>query len=118
MTSQALPTFSTAAIAAAMAMAMSIPGLAFAGDRAWRETQPQPVSNTLKWLPAGEARPFFSDLPTDLWDRPFVVTLTSARTIVFYSMGPNGLDDDGRGDDITPEALDDYYRLRKVRHFF
>ncbi len=115
MTFQALSTLTRAAIAAAIALA--IPGMAFAGSPPWDEAQRPPASNTLKWIQAGDAPLLFSDLPTDLWDRPFVVTLTSAQTIVFYSMGPNGLDDEGRRDDVIPEVLNDYYRRRKIRHF-
>ncbi|HEY1077376.1 MAG TPA: hypothetical protein VGE51_11860 [Fontimonas sp.] len=67
-------------------------------------------------LPLEVSRPRFAALPTDPWDRPFVYR-RSAESIVFYSTGPNGIDDDGRGDDFAPKTLDEYFRTRKIRYF-
>jgi general secretion pathway protein G len=43
----------------------------------------------------------------DAWHRPFVYRPRpdgSARPVILYSLGPNGRDDGGRGDDVTPAA--------------
>jgi hypothetical protein len=39
----------------------------------------------------------------DTWDRPihFLTNSTPGQTLLVYSVGPNGIDEGGRGDDVT-----------------
>jgi hypothetical protein len=42
------------------------------------------------------------DLPPDPWGHPYVYVLTGPKGYQIRSMGPNGVDDKGEGDDIVP----------------
>lgn len=48
----------------------------------------------------------------DPWGNPFRGKVSSSEPGFFYSAGPNGIDEDGRGDDIR--FLDDNGRVRKA----
>jgi hypothetical protein len=51
-----------------------------------------------------EADPPYSAVALDGWDRPFVYRMAGEGPPILYSTGPNGIDEQGAGDDLKAAA--------------
>jgi len=53
-----------------------------------------------------EANPPYSAVALDGWNRPFVYRMAGEGPPILYSIGPNGIDEQGTGDDLKAAAGD------------
>lgn len=51
-----------------------------------------------------EADPPYRAVALDGWDRPFVYRIAGEGPPILYSIGPNGIDEQGAGDDMRAAA--------------
>lgn len=55
----------------------------------------------------GEPQEFLEEIPRDAWNRDFIFRVPGesvGRRYDLYSMGSNGVDDRGQGDDVVPSG--------------